>query len=56
MITLNGIQNSERNNIVVGVVLGKPIIEEAYALFDSIKDQVRQIFLIDNTPEQDISK
>lgn len=56
MIALNKTQNPKRYNIVAGVVLHNPILDDVYNLNDSIKDQAGQIFLIDSTPGQDTSK
>ena len=56
MIALNKTQNPKRYNIVAGVVLYNPILDDVYNLIDSIKDQAGQIFLIDSTPGQDASK
>lgn len=56
MIALNKTQNTEHYNIAAGVVLFNPVPNEVYTLINSIKDQVDHIFLVDNTPEKDLTK
>lgn len=56
MITLNKTQSPEHHDIVAGVVLYDPVLDDVHALINSVKDQVSHVFLVDNTPGQDISK